>query len=87
MPTDRLATYSPADLAERYKCKPEKVIAWIRAGELAVVNVGNGTRKPRWRVTAEALADFERRRASPAPAAAKATRRRRRAPAGIIEFF
>ena len=84
MPSDR--TFSPGDLAERYGVKAEKVIAWIRAGELAAINTGNGRNKPRWRVTAESLAEFERRRSSQADAPSKSTRRRTTAP-GVIEYY
>lgn len=59
-------TYStPPEVAKRYSVKPQKVLAWIRSGELVAVNVAeraNG--RPRWRVSEEALETFERRRSS-----------------------
>jgi hypothetical protein len=35
----------------------EAVYAWLRSGELVGINVGRGSKKPRWRVSPE---DFER---------------------------
>lgn len=62
-------TYSPQEIADRYGVDRLKVLRWINGGHLAAVNVAtkpNG--RPRWRVPAEALEDFERRRANPAAA-------------------
>lgn len=56
---------SPPAIAKRYGIKPVKVLAWIAAGELVAVNVAERSNgRPRWRVSPEALADFERRRSS-----------------------
>lgn len=57
-------TFSTAELAERYGVNISKVGEWIRNGELRALNVAqtiNGHR-PRYRITAEAVAEFERRR-------------------------
>jgi len=51
-------TVSPPQLARRYGVKPSRVIAWIRAGELAAINIGGGGR-PRYRITPEAIREFE----------------------------
>lgn len=59
-----LKRYTPKEIAAIYKCKIEKILGWIASGELAAINVAsklNGG-KPRWVVTPESLADFERRR-------------------------
>ena len=64
----------------------EEVLAWIKTGELRAINVGRkpGAKKPRWRITHEALEAFElTRTATPLPAKA----RRRRQPAEVIEFY
>jgi hypothetical protein len=65
------------DVARRYRVGQDKVRGWIARGELAAINTARALcGKPRWVVTAEALAAFERRRAGgPAP---KPQRRRRR---------
>jgi excisionase family DNA binding protein len=57
--------YSVAELAKALRVKPEKVQLWIRAGELAAFNVASRpTGQPQWRITAEALAAFQARRAA-----------------------
>lgn len=74
------AYLTPPQIARRYGVKPAKVLGWIASGELVAVNLADGPGgRPRWRVSPEALADFERRRSSrPTP---KPTRRGRRLPA------
>jgi excisionase family DNA binding protein len=80
------STLSVHDLCERYGVSEHTVLGWIRSGELRAVNVGRrpGGKKPRWRITAEALAAFELAR-TPTPSLPR-TRRRKR-PAGVIEFY
>ena len=79
-------TLSVKDLCERYGVTEHTVLGWIRDGELRAINVGRkvGSKKPRWRITAEALEAFElRRTVSPPP-----PRARRRKPQGqVIEFY
>jgi hypothetical protein len=73
-----------ADVARRYRIGEDKVRALIQAGELRAINTASALcGKPRWVVTPEALADFEKRRAGgPTPKAP-----RRRQPAGAVDFF
>jgi hypothetical protein len=73
------------DVARRYRVSPDKVRGWISRGELRAVNTAAVLcGRPRWVVTAESLAAFERlRTGGPAP---KPQRRPRRAPE-IIDFF
>ena len=71
--------YTTADVARRYRVSEDKVRAWIRLGELRAVNTSaNLCGRPRWIVSAEALAAFEARRAGVQPAMPI----RRRRPAG-----
>jgi excisionase family DNA binding protein len=81
------STLSVRDLCERYGVSEHTVLGWIRSGELRAVNVGRrpGTKKPRWRITAEALQAFELAR-TPTPSPSRAQRRKKR-PAGVIEFY
>jgi transposase len=67
-------TYSTAELAERWGVNISKVGEWIRRGELRALNVAQTIKghRPRYRVTAEAVADFERVRAVTAEAPAHA---------------
>lgn len=77
---------TPPAVARRYGVAPETVVGWIRAGELAAINVAApGTIRPRFRVSPSALEAFERRRsATPSP---KQPRRRRRVPDGTRSYF
>ncbi len=67
------------DVARRYRVSPDKVRAWINAGELRATNTAAELcGRPRWVVTPEALAAFElARQGGPPPARPK--RRPRRA--------
>lgn len=54
---------TPPQVARRFGCKPETVLGWIRNGELAALNLARrGTLRPRYRISPQALADFELRR-------------------------
>jgi hypothetical protein len=76
---------TPPVVAARYGVNVHRVLGWIARGELAAVNVGDGSR-PRWRIMPESLADFERRRASVPKL--KATRRKReKQPADFVQYF
>jgi excisionase family DNA binding protein len=74
------------DVCERYEISVHTVLAWIRSGELRAVNVGRhpGSKKPRWRITEEALTVFEQMRTA-APPTPRTPRRKR--PADIVEFY
>lgn len=70
---------TPPEIAKLLRVSHEKVVGWIRRGELATVNVGNGTR-PRFRISQESLDAFLRKReVQPIP---KAMPRRRQVPEG-----
>jgi hypothetical protein len=82
-------TLSPKEVAERHRVAPRKICRFIESGELVAINIAsrlNGE-KPRWRITPEALADFERRRSSSATAPTKQPARRRRNESAVIQFF
>jgi hypothetical protein len=72
-----------SDLARRYRVKRGKVLGWIRRGELAAVNTADPLCRPRYVVTAEQLADFERRRTD---TPAKPTPRRRKRTT-LVDYF
>ena len=52
---------SVRDVTELYAVNEHTVLAWIRSGELRAVNVGRSPskKKPRWRITSDALAAFD----------------------------
>lgn len=82
MTLDRLIT--PPQLAKRYGCDPTKIIRAIERGDLAAINLAEpGTVRPRYRITPEAIAAFERSKMRHPPAAAEqpAPRRPKRKPA------
>jgi excisionase family DNA binding protein len=71
-------TYSIRQIAERFAVGQHTVLAWIRSGELAAVNVGRQPGgKPHWRITSEALLAFELLR-SAQPIEPQPRRRRKR---------
>jgi hypothetical protein len=77
--------FTPPQLAKRYRVSCDKIVRWILAGELAAMNLATTTSgRPRYRITAEALAAFEARRAvlSPPP-----RRKRPAAPANFVRHF
>lgn len=59
------ATYSTADLAERWGTNQSKILRFIAAGDLLAINIALDPRgRPRWRIAPEAVEAFERRRSS-----------------------
>lgn len=80
------STLSVRDLCDRYGVGEHTVLGWIRSGELRAINVGRkqGAKKPRWRITEEALQAWELLR-TPPPPLPRAPRRKR--PEGVIEFY
>jgi hypothetical protein len=68
------------DLALRWRIGEDKVRAFLRRGELVGVNVAaNLSGKPQWRITAESVERFERRRTSVPPPTPQHRRRLRAA--------
>jgi hypothetical protein len=54
---------NPGMIATRYGISPDKVLAWIHSGELRAINIAK-TRasRPRWVISTDDLAAFERSR-------------------------
>jgi hypothetical protein len=77
---------TPPQIAAEYGISVDKVLCWIRAGELRAVNIAtNPNGRPRWVIDQADLAAFEVRRA--ATPAASAARRKRQGVAGVTEYF
>ena len=72
------------DVAALWSCKPSTVIAKIKTGALRAINVATDpSGAPRWRITRQAVRDFERARTTqPAP-----KRQRQKSPRNIKKFF
>ncbi len=74
------------DVAAQLRIKADGVLVLIHAGQLAASNVAMpGSRRPRWRISAEALADFLAARQSQGPTP-RARRRKRRAE-NVTQYF
>ena len=80
---------TPPELARKYRVKPSKILQFIAAELLDAVNVASPTsRRPQWRISPAAIADFELSRSARQPA--KPVRRKRRRVASdpaFIEYF
>ncbi len=77
---------TPPAVAKRLGVSAEKVLRWIRAGELRGIDVSErpGVGRPRFRIDSLDLTVFlERRAVTPSP---KTCRRRRRDP-NVTEYF
>lgn len=82
---DAVRTYSTHEVAEFFKVSPDKILAFIRSGEIEAVNVATrGSRKARFRITNDQLQAFLRLRAT--RSAPKPTRRRRLEKDNIPEY-
>jgi excisionase family DNA binding protein len=78
-------TFSVQQVAEQLGVSPSTVGTWIRNGELKAFSVSRSpmSKKPRLRITSEALAEFQRRRdAGPTP-----QEPRRRRAEDVIQFY
>ena len=80
------AALTVKELCDRYGVSEHTVLGWIRSGQLRAINVGRspGSKKPRWRITAEALEAFELVRTHNPPP--PSTKRRKRS-TQVIEFY
>jgi hypothetical protein len=80
---DQAAGLTVAEFARRYRVGEDKVRGWIDKGDLKAINTATDMcGKPRWVITPDSLAAFEKKRAGgPTPK----PQRRRRQPA-VIDF-
>jgi hypothetical protein len=60
-------TVSPKQFAEAYGVSPDKVLAWIKSGDLGAVDIGNGKHKKRFRIRAVDIEQFEQKHAAYKP--------------------
>ncbi len=82
---------TPPQVAKMLGCKAEKVIGFIRRGELRAPNIADKLAgRPRYRIAAQDLQDFLDRRAAAAVETPRPPRRKRRRqdrPAGWISYY
>lgn len=71
---------TPRLIAERLAIKVDKVLDWIHTGQLEAINVARNPRgkRPRWRISHEALKRFEATRSNRRNIAPQPTPRQRR---------
>ncbi len=81
-------TYTVAALAERYGVSVDTVRRWIGSGELGAVCVSadKASKRPKYVVTAAALAAFEAAREAGQSKPRRTPRRRVRVPPGTIRL-
>lgn len=72
-----ISYFTPPQLSKRWRCKPSTVIAAIKRGDLRAFNLASpGCTRPRFRISPEAVAEFELRKSVVTPVKAIRTRRR-----------
>ena len=78
--------YTPPEVAKLWGISPDKVVAWIRAGELRAIDASTSrSQRPRYLIDIEDLRDFEARRSvSPPP---KPRPREKKSTGSVIEFY
>jgi len=80
------SSFTPPEIARRLRVSPEKVLGWIRSGELRAINVAaRPTGRPRFRIEPADLSAFEERRSGHAPRAT--LKKKRKKDSSVIEFF
>lgn len=71
-------TFTPKSLAERWSSTAEHVLGLIHAGQLEAFSISPpGSKRPRFRISAEAAASFERQRSNRPQPASQPTRAKR----------
>ena len=80
------SVWTPPELAREWGVSPEKILNWIRSGELAATNIAASTTgRPRYRIDAEAITAFKLKRTPESPT--PVVRRKRSPPSDVIQFF
>lgn len=78
---------TPPQIARRYGVSPDKVLTWIRTGELRAINVASKPDgRPRYVVDEADLMVFESRRQAQPRTITQSTGRKRRV-TNVIEYF
>lgn len=77
-------TFSPPEVAKHLGVKPARVLSWIRSGHLRAIDLSEGKKRSRFRITASSLREFEEVRAA---IPMKATRRNKRRKPDLSRFF
>ena len=74
-----MTIFTPPQVATRWKCKPETVRRLLERGALRGFTLAPpGTRRPRWRVTLDAILEYEEGTPKSKPARIQPPQRARR---------
>jgi hypothetical protein len=91
MPTNNTARHkvTPPELAARWGVAPEKILFWIRAGELRAIDASllRGSKKPRFLIDESDIEAFEAARQVAAPLPTPRRRKKKTLPTGFIRHF
>ncbi len=86
MPSDR-TKLTPPQLARQWGVSADKILSFIRSGELRAVNAASKRGgRPRYLIDVADIAAFEAAREASSPPPAK-PRRQRKQDAGVIAFY
>jgi hypothetical protein len=78
---------TPPQIAKERAIRTSKVLHWIASGELEAVNCAEKRQgRPRWRISAQSLAAFDRGRSSRAGLAVPMKPPRKAISTGVTEF-
>jgi len=77
---------TPPEVAKRYGVSPDTVRSWIENGQLKATNIGQGKKKPRFRIEPQALEEFDRRRTAESKPPTPAKRRRSSTGLSVTKF-
>jgi excisionase family DNA binding protein len=81
---DERSYLTPPEIVRLLRVSPEKVLGWIRRGELTAVNLGNSALRPRFRISPEHLDAFLKAR-EVQPLQKKLRQKRQEAEGGPLE--
>ncbi len=85
---NRRSKMTPPQYAQSLGVKAEKVLAWIRSGELRAIDASTRPgRRPRYLIDLADILVFEQRRTVAADGRRRPPSRRRKKPDDVIEFF
>lgn len=78
---------TPRDVAELYGTNETKILSWIKSGELRAIDVSaRRGERPRWRISPQALEQFEAARSSQPTVATPPRSRTQKRPKGWVEY-
>jgi hypothetical protein len=79
--------FTPPQLAEEFGVDADKILGWIRSGQLIAINMVTTTGgRPRYRISAEEAQAFQKRRSS-APPPKSSPRTKTSKDDGTIKFY